>query len=274
MSKTTPTITQTIAALESNLGQFAAIAVAVSGGIDSLTLATLVGRRYAERAEMFHAVSAAVPPETTTRVRQRAIADGWRLKVIDAGEFDQPKYIANPVNRCFFCKQSLYTTIAGATNAQILSGTNLDDLADYRPGLEAARDAGVRHPYAELGIGKTTIREIARQIGLGALAELPASPCLASRVETGTRISAELLRWIHAVENVVRERVAANAIRCRMRGDGVVIEIDPEVLDAMSDAHQREIAAAVGALGPLHGVVPQPSFAPYRRGSAFLLAHD
>ena len=265
---------QTLQALDRHVSGFSAIAVAVSGGIDSLTLATLVGRRYAERAEMFHAVSAAVPPEATTRVRQRAIADGWRLKVIDAGEFDQPKYIANPVNRCFFCKQSLYTTIAGATNAQILSGTNLDDLADYRPGLEAARDAGVRHPYAELGIGKTTIREIARQIGLGALAELPASPCLASRVETGTRISAELLRWIHAVENVVRERVAANAIRCRMRGDGVVIEIDPEVLDAMSDAHQREIAAAVGALGPLHGVVPQPSFAPYRRGSAFLLAHD
>lgn len=270
----TDAINRTIEALQSNLGEFATVAVAVSGGIDSLTLATLVGRRHAGRAEMFHAVSAAVPPEATSRVRERASADGWRLRVIDAGEFDQPNYVANPVNRCFFCKQSLYGRIARATSAQILSGTNLDDLADYRPGLDAAREAGVRHPFAELGIGKMKIREIARHIGLGELAELPASPCLASRVETGTGITAELLRWIHRVENVVRDRVVADSIRCRMRGDGVVIEIDPEVLESLSDAHQQDIAEAVSALGPLHGIVPRPSFAPYRRGSAFLVAHD
>ena len=87
-------------------------------------------------------------------------------------------YLANPVDRCFFCKTILYGCIARLTDAQILSGANLDDLQEYRPGLEAARCHSVRHPYLEAGIDKRAVRSLARELGLGALSELPAAPCL------------------------------------------------------------------------------------------------
>ena len=91
-------------------------------------------------------------------------------------------YLANPVDRCFFCKTNLYGCIARLTDAQILSGANLDDLQEYRPGLEAAKCHSVRHPYLEAGIDKRAVRSLARELGLGALSELPAAPCLSSRM--------------------------------------------------------------------------------------------
>ena len=159
--------------------------VAVSGGVDSTTLAVVAHRRFPERSSMVHAVSPAVPPEATARVRELARDEGWDLKVIDAGEFQDPDYLANPVNRCFFCKTNLYGTMRRHVSGVLVSGTNLDDLGDYRPGLEAAKRHGVRHPYVEAEIDKAGVRALARHLGLGALAELPAAPCLSSRVETG-----------------------------------------------------------------------------------------
>ncbi len=129
------------AALDAVLGAIGEVAVAVSGGVDSMTLAVVAGRRLGRGAEMLHAVSPAVPPEASARVRAYAAREGWRLEVIDAGEFADPDYLKNPANRCFFCKANLYGTIATRTAATICSGTNLDDLADWRPGLEAAKSA-------------------------------------------------------------------------------------------------------------------------------------
>ena len=175
------------------------VAVAVSGGIDSLTLAAFAQAECPD-VEMFHAVSPAVPGDATARVERLAEQRGWRLRVVEAGEFNDANYIANPTNRCFFCKTNLYGAIARHTSSQMVSGANTDDLGEYRPGLDAARGHEVRHPYLEAGIDKRTVRGLARRIGLGALSELPAAPCLSSRVETGIAIRPEVLRAIHAVE--------------------------------------------------------------------------
>jgi len=241
-------------------------AVAVSGGIDSLTLAAVAARRMGARVSMFHSMTASVPLEATMRTRSLASGLGWDLHVIDAQEFARPEYIANPVNRCFYCKQSLYAEIARHTDATVLSGANTDDLGDYRPGLDAAREAGARHPFVEAGVDKATIREVARELGLGDLAEIPASPCLSSRVETGIRIEAPTLRRIEAAETAVRPYVpATTAVRCRVRAGGIVIEIEEAVLEGLDGARRSLIAAQVAkAYGR------EPTFAPYRMGSAFM----
>jgi len=263
-----------ISALGDWLAPHADVAVAVSGGIDSLTLSTLAGRRLGARATMFHAVSPAVPPEATARVRELAAREGWRLRVIDAGEFSRAEYLANPVNRCFYCKQSLYDVVARSAGGQVASGANADDLGEYRPGLDAAREAGVRHPYVELGIDKRTVRAIARALGLGELAELPASPCPSSRVETGIAIAPETLARIHAAERAVNARLSAAAVRCRVRSAGVVVEIEAQALAGLDAAGREAIAAAVREIFTPGGAGPLPALEPYRNGSAFLVKRD
>ena len=245
------------------------IAVAVSGGIDSLTLAAFA---HAERDDvaMFHAVSPAVPGDATARVERLAARRGWRLQVIEAGEFDDASYLANPTNRCFFCKTNLYGSIGRHTRSQMLSGANTDDLGEYRPGLDAARDHAVRHPYLEAGIDKRTVRALARFLGLGDLSELPAAPCLSSRVETGIAIRPDVLRAIHAVERDLARDFPRGTVRCRVRASGVVVELDSGTLAALDAVRRAAIARDVerrfGTLLQNHAL----AFAPYRNGSAFL----
>jgi pyridinium-3,5-biscarboxylic acid mononucleotide sulfurtransferase len=261
-----------IVALTRRLAQLGDIAVAVSGGIDSLTLANVAFAAQPDRVEMFHAVSAAVPLEATQRVERCAREGGWRLRIIDAGEFEREHYVSNPVDRCYYCKQSLYGTIARATTARVLSGTNADDLSDYRPGLVAASEHDVLHPFVELGIDKAMVRRIARHLGMGDLAVLPASPCLSSRVETGIAIDAATLRLIEAAERLVRARVDARAVRCRVRAAGVVIELDPQARASLTDSQRDSLTGEVEALFAGKQAGP-PTFAPYRTGSAFLVRH-
>jgi uncharacterized protein len=260
----------TLLRLDSVLEGIGRIAVAVSGGVDSLTLAAAARLRCGRDAEMFHAVSPAVPAEATRRVVEMAAARGWRLQVIDAGEFGDAQYRANPLNRCFYCKISLYGAIAPRTTAQIVSGTNLDDLGEYRPGLEAAKQHAVRHPFVEAGIDKQNVREIARRLGLGGVAELPASPCLSSRVETGIAIDPRMLARIHAAERLIGETLSPRTVRCRVRAKGVVIELDEPSLAALAGNARDALAARVQALFRESGFEFSVAFAPYRVGSAFL----
>lgn len=258
-----------VATLASVLTGIGDVAVAVSGGVDSMTLACFARQTLGRRATMFHALSPAVPADATTRVRRVASERDWNLEVIDAREFENGDYVANPVNRCFHCKTSLYAAIGQATRAQIVSGTNLDDLSDYRPGLIAARDHGVRHPFVEAGIPKAAVRAIARQLELHDIAELPSSPCLSSRIETGIAIEPDTLDRVHAAERLIRERHAPRAVRCRVRAGGIVIELDEALLAQLSDERRANLAAEVRALfAPTrHRSV---AFAPYVTGSAFL----
>jgi uncharacterized protein len=265
-------VQQKIAALDQTLGHIGRVSVAVSGGVDSITLAFAAHRRLGPEATMYHAVSPAVPAEATARTKSLASQFNWHLEIIDAGEFSDPDYVRNPVNRCFYCKTNLYGVIAQRTSQPIVSGTNVDDLGDYRPGLNAAADHGVRHPYVEAGIDKRMVREIARANGLDEVSELPASPCLSSRIETGIRVDAESLRLVHTVERLVGQRLRPNIVRCRIRQHGVEIQLDESTFrDACASTKAsltREIESYVANTGRVGNI----EFRPYKMGSAFLRA--
>jgi uncharacterized protein len=250
------------------------VAIAVSGGVDSLTLATLAHRVLAGAgAAMFHAVSPAVPEEATERVRTLAEKEGWQLTIFDAGEFENEAYRSNPVDRCFHCKHNLYEGIKRLSAATILSGTNRDDLNEYRPGLEAARRFTVRHPYVEADFSKVDVRRLAARLGLGYVADLPAAPCLASRVQTGIRIEAETLRLVHRVEQLVVATLKPDVVRCRIRPGVIAIELDPRALARLNAGGELELAQRIVNLRERCPAVPgdvKVQFEPYRVGSAFL----
>lgn len=256
--------------LEAVLHGLDTVAVAVSGGVDSMTLSHVAHRLLGERAEMYHAVSAAVPPAATRRVERHGSRWGWRLALVDAGELEDADYRANPVNRCFFCKSRLYQALAEQSTATLVSGTNLDDLGDFRPGLEAARRHGVRHPFVEAEIDKPTVRLLARHLGLGDLAELPAAPCLSSRIETGIAIRPAELRLVDEMEILVRAATGAATVRCRRRRGGVVVELDDMALAKLEEEPRQTLAERLAALVRRRGFDHRVDFAPYRRGSAFL----
>jgi uncharacterized protein len=206
--------------------------LAVSGGVDSLTLAVLAGRVLKDAFAAVHAAGPAVPEQAGQRLRQVARAEGLRLIVIDAGELDDARYVANPSNRCYYCKNRLFAAMrreaeifareAGRPVA-VISGTNRDDLADFRPGLAAAAEHGVRHPYVEADMGKDGVRALARELGL-AFADIPASPCLASRVYTGTPVTGEILRAVDFAETFVKRATGLEVVRCRVRGNEMRVE--------------------------------------------------
>lgn len=250
------------------------VIVACSGGVDSLLLATVAHRLAPESTIVAHTVTPAVPSEGTARVMAYARREGWRLEVVRSSEFDDERYLSNPTDRCYYCKTGLYDAVADLrgldivpVGSTIVSGANTDDLGEYRPGLIAAAEHDVRHPYVEAEIGKSGIRAIARHLDLDA-ADLPASPCLASRLYTGTRVTEERLRAVEVGEAVLHA-AGLDVARCRIRDNAVVVEVPADDRHLLSEAVLQDVGTAMRTAAPgLEAATVDDR--PYRPGQAVL----
>ena len=212
-------------ALQAILADLPNLAIAVSGGVDSMTLAHAAHRAGLPGLLVVHALSPAVPAEATARVRDHASRFGWRLTEVDAGEFADPAYRANPVNRCYFCKTNLYARIAHVTAGPIASGANLDDLGDYRPGLIAAAEHRVRHPFVEAGMDKAAVRALARGFDFATFPNCPSSPACRAASKQALRSAPGTSAWSRAWSAHLPPHVPQGTdLRCRVTHGGIVVE--------------------------------------------------
>jgi len=183
--------------------------VAFSGGVDSTFLLRVARDVLAERCVALTTVSPTTPPDDVAEAKRLAAAFGVVHVLVDTDELAIAGYADNPTNRCYFCKDNLFTICADEAGrrglAVVIDGANRDDLADHRPGLVAAAERGVRHPLVEADLSKLEIRAASRELGLESW-DRPASPCLSSRFPYGTRITPERLARVAAAERVLRER--------------------------------------------------------------------
>jgi uncharacterized protein len=203
------------------------VLVAYSGGVDSSYLLWLAHEALGTSAVAFTALSAAVPPDEIEAARNLARALGALHVERSSAEIDDPRYVRNEKDRCYFCKTELYghaTTYAREHGlAAVVSGTNADDLLDYRPGLTAASERGILHPLAEARLSKQEIRALSREAGLPTW-DKPQQPCLASRIPYGTEVTRERLDRLGRAEMALRA-LGLREFRVRFHGEVARIEI-------------------------------------------------
>jgi uncharacterized protein len=224
--------------------------VAFSGGVDSSLLLALAVEALGDRAIAFTALSPAVPPDELDGARAVARQLGARHVEKTSAELEDPRYAANPVNRCYFCKTELYTLAAAEAEAlgfhAVVSGTNADELVDYRPGLQAASEHQVVQPLAEAGLTKDEIRALSREIGLSTW-DKPQQPCLSSRIPYGTEVTPERLAQLAHSEMALR-KLGLREFRVRYHGEIARIEAGEADFDRLSRVRE-DAARALKAAG-------------------------
>lgn len=209
-------------------------AIAYSGGIDSTLVAKVAFDLLGDRAIAITAESPSLLPEDLEDAKVQAAAIGIPHELVQTREMDDPNYTSNPVNRCYFCKSELHDTLKPLAlsrgYAYVIDGVNADDLRDYRPGIQAARERGARSPLAECGISKAEVREISRHLGLPWW-DKPAQPCLSSRFPYGEEITVEKLQRVGRAERHLRQLGHPN-VRVRSEGQTARIELPPDRVKA------------------------------------------
>jgi len=204
--------------------------IAYSGGVDSTLVAKIAYDVLGDRALAVTAVSPSLLPEELEDARIQAAQMGIPHKVVQTNEMDNPNYTANPVNRCYFCKSELHDTLKPLAlqlgYPYVVDGVNADDLRDYRPGIQAAKERGVRSPLAELGVTKAEVRQLSHHLGLSWW-DKPAQPCLSSRFPYGEEITVGKLQRVGRAEIYLRSLGLKN-LRVRSVGDTARIELPPE----------------------------------------------
>ena len=242
------------AALVAWLGQHGSVLIGFSGGVDSAYLAC-VALDAVGAANVLAVIgrSASYPLEQWTTAREVADRFGVPVLEIDTDEMHDPRYAANPVNRCYFCKTELWSKLVPIARergiAVVVDGTNHDDLADFRPGAQAAREAGVQSPLAELRFSKDDIRELSRLRGIPTWSQ-PSSPCLSSRLPHGTEVTPLRLRKVENAERALRAMGITGNLRVRYHGETARIEMDHDQIERWSVVAQRPaLRAAVKMAG-------------------------
>ena len=226
--------------------------VCYSGGIDSAVVLAAAHRVLHARAIGMTAVSPSLPESEREDAARIAREIGASHRFVDSSELSREGYVANGPDRCFHCKSELYE-IAERKRAEwqlaaVLNGTNLDDLGDYRPGLEAAKNSGVRSPLVEAGMNKADVRELAKLFGLSAW-DKPAAACLSSRIPYGTSVTPERLAQVGGLEAELR-KLGFRRSRVRYHDSIARIELELDELSRLLETGTRE---AVLEAGKAHG---------------------
>ena len=229
--------------------------VAYSGGIDSTLVAKVAFDVLGEKSLAVTANSPSLMLEDFAEAKEQAAQMGIVHKVVETHEMDNEQYTANPVNRCYFCKSELHDTLRPLANnlgyEYVVDGLNADDLQDYRPGIAAAKERGVRSPLAEVGITKLEVRELSKYLGLPWWNK-PSQPCLSSRFPYGELITTEKLHRVGRAEKYMRDLGYRN-IRVRSEGDTARIELMPDAIkEFIATVNLPQIVEAFQSLGFLY----------------------
>lgn len=226
------------------------VIIAFSGGVDSSLLAAVAHRVLGERAVAVIAKSPSLPLREWRIAQEVARQIGIRLIAVETFELANPAYRANLGDRCYYCKDELFRTIAEVSRTTgirwVAYGENADDLSDYRPGRKAAEEHGVRAPLREAGLAKEEIRTLARALGL-AVWDKPAFACLSSRFPVGTEITEDLLRQVEQAEDLLWS-LGFRQFRVRHHGPIARIEVPKEDFERLIQ-HASTIDAGLKALG-------------------------
>jgi pyridinium-3,5-biscarboxylic acid mononucleotide sulfurtransferase len=244
-------LTEKLERLKAIFAEMDGVAIAYSGGVDS-TLVSKVGYDVlGDRALAITANSPALLPEELEDARLQAAAIGIAHQIVQTQELEDPNYASNPVNRCYFCKSELHDTLKPIAQQlgypYVVDGVNADDLRDYRPGIQAAKERGARSPLAEVGITKAEVRELSLQLQLPWWNK-PAQPCLSSRFPYGEEITLAKLQRVGRAE-VYLHKLGWQTLRVRSQGDTAKIELPAAQIPTF--VAQTDLSALVSELQKL-----------------------